>query len=249
MSGTADSLAVTVVIAARNEQANIVACIDSVRWAAEIIVADHNSSDCTGELAARAGATVISPCAGTVGALRNFAIERARNQWILVVDADERGTYGLARAIRKVLLRPVSDAYRVRRRNFFFGKEIRHGGWDADRPVRLFRSSLRYNDRKVHEHVVTAGKPAALEASLLHCPYPSLDAYFEKLIRYSRWWAEDAVRSGRQPSIASIVFKPPTRFLSMFVLQRGFLDGVAGAMLASLGAASVAAKYAMLWWM
>lgn len=238
---------VSVVIAARNEAANIAACIQSVSWAGEILVADHGSTDSTGELAARSGATVVSQEAPTIGAMRNVAIKHARNQWILVVDADERGTPEVARAVREAIARPISGAYRVPRRNFFFGREIRHGGWETDRPVRLFDSALRYDDSRVHEHVLTNEEPATLGAPLLHYPYASLDIYFEKFVRYSRWWAEDQSRRGRRASLAAIIFKPPARFISMFVFRLGFLDGVRGAVLASLAAASVCAKYVRLW--
>jgi len=238
---------VSVVIAARNEAANITACIESVSWASEILVVDQGSSDGTGELATGAGATVISPDAATIGALRNAAIARARNRWVLVVDADERGTAELGQAVREAISRPASGAYRVPRRNFFLGREIRHGGWEADRPVRLFDSALRYNDSRVHEHVLTNEEPATLGAALLHYPYASQDIYFEKFVRYSRWWAEDQSRRGRRGSIAAIVFKPPARFVSMFIFRLGFLDGARGAVLASLAAASVCAKYVRLW--
>ncbi len=238
---------VSVVIAARNEAANIMGCIESVRWASEILVVDQGSSDDTGELATGAGATVVSQDAATIGALRNAAIARARNRWVLVVDADERGTAELAQAVREAISRPASGAYRVPRRNFFLGREIRHGGWETDRPVRLFDSALRYNDSRVHEHVLTNEEPATLGAALLHYPYASLDIYFEKFVRYSRWWAEDQARRGRRGSLAAIIFKPPARFISMFIFRMGFLDGARGAVLASLAAASVCAKYVRLW--
>ncbi len=239
---------VSIVIATRNEASNIVACIDSVRWASEILVVDDASGDDTRELAHNAGATVIEPTgSATIGASRNAAIARARNHWILVVDADERGTSDLAAAVREVIARPSSAAYRVPRRNYFLGREVRHGGWQQDRPVRLFDSALRYDDSKVHEHVVTSGEPATLGASLLHYPYASLDIYFEKFVRYSKWWAEDQARRGRRPSIAAIVLKPPARFISMYFFKLGFLDGARGAILAALAAASVCAKYARLW--
>lgn len=248
MPSSSDPVAVSVVIAARNEAANIAACIDSVRWASEVLVADHDSVDATGEQAAAAGATVVTASEGaTIGALRNAAIARARNHWVLVVDADERGTPDLERAVRDVVARPSSAAYRVPRRNFFFGREVRHGGWEADRPVRLFDSALRYDDSRVHEHVVTSGEPATLGASLLHYPYPSLDIYFEKFVRYSRLWAEEQSRRGRRASVAAIMFKPPARFIAMYFFRRGFLDGARGVVLASLAAASVCAKYVRLW--
>jgi glycosyltransferase involved in cell wall biosynthesis len=239
---------VSVVIAARNEAENIAACIDSVRWADEIIVADDRSNDATVSQAIAAGATVISAeDETTIGTLRNRAITSAHNHWILVIDADERGTTDLERAVRDVVSQPASAAYRVPRRNFFLGAEVRHGGWESDRPVRLFDSALRYDDSKVHEHVVTSGEPGILGAALLHYPYVSLDVYFEKFVRYSKWWAEDRARKGRRASMAAIVLKPPARFISMFVLRLGFLDGMRGAVLASLAAASVCAKYVRLW--
>ena len=246
MGSTPERMPISVVIAARNEAANIAACIESVSWASEILVADHGSSDETGELATKAGATVISQEAATIGALRNVAIARARNQWILVVDADERGTPEVARAVREAISHPTSGAYRVPRRNFFFGREIRHGGWETDRPVRLFDSALRYDDSRVHEHVLTNEKTAMLGAPLLHYPYASLDIYFEKFVRYSRWWAEDQARRGRHASIAAIIFKPPARFVSMYLFRLGFLHGARGAILASLAAARVCAKYVRL---
>jgi glycosyltransferase involved in cell wall biosynthesis len=247
MPDAPERMPLSVVIAARDEAANIAACIDSVRWASEILVVDQGSSDATGELATKAGATVISQEAATIGALRNAAISRAQNRWVLVVDADERGTAELARAVGEAISHPTSGAYRVPRRNFFLGREIRHGGWETDRPVRLFDSALRYNDSRVHEHVLTNEAPATLAAALLHYPYASLDIYFEKFVRYSRWWAEEQSRRGRRASLAAIIFKPPARFISMFVFRMGFLDGARGAVLASLAAASVCAKYVRLW--
>ncbi|MEO6778726.1 MAG: glycosyltransferase family 2 protein [Gemmatimonadaceae bacterium] len=244
----AERVPVTVVIAARNEGVNIAACIDSVRWADEILVADHGSEDDTTEQAARAGATVITGQPGdTIGALRNSAIAQARYHWILVVDADERGTPELGRAVHDVTARPASAAYRIPRKNFFFGGEIRHGGWQSDRPVRLFDSALRYDESRVHEHVMTSGEPATLRASLLHYPYPTLDVYFEKFVRYSVWWAEDHYGRGKRVSVLDIIVRPPARFVSMFILRGGILDGVRGAVLASLASASVCAKYVRLW--
>ena len=243
-----ETVPVTVIIATRNESANIAACVDSVRWADEIIVADHNSTDDSRAVAAAAGALVIATSHdATIGAVRNNSITRAKHHWILVLDADERGNSDLEQAVREVIARPASAAYRVPRRNFFMGREVRHGGWSADRPVRLFDSALRYDDSRVHEHVVTSGEPATLGASLLHYPYPTLDVYFEKFVRYSRWWAEDQFRRGRRASVAALVLKPPARFMSMYIFRLGFLDGSRGAVLAALAAASVYAKYARLW--
>jgi glycosyltransferase involved in cell wall biosynthesis len=244
------AISVTVVIAARNEAANIVACIDSVRWAREIIVVENDSTDGTADLAVQAGAQVLRHPFSTIGGQRNAAIERASSEWILVVDADERGSPELGEEIASIVAPGTGpDAYRIRRRNFFMGSEIRHGGWERDAPVRLFRSKLRYSASRVHEHVETAAAAGELKHPLLHAPYASVDQYFEKLDRYSRWWADDRFERGERASALKVVTRPPLRFLTMYVLKGGFLDGAAGAVLACMAAASVFAKYAKLWGM
>lgn len=241
-------VAVSVVIAVWNEAVNIADCIDSVRWADEVLVADHGSTDETARIAQAAGATVlVGGDAATIGTLRNMAIARAHNEWVLVVDADERGIPHLAESVAATLLSPVHDAYRIPRRNFFFGGEIRHGGWERDRPIRLFRRTLRYDDSLVHEHVVTSGGVGDLGAALLHYPYASMHQYFAKFTRYSEWWAADQARRGRRASATAVVLKPPARFVSMYFFRLGLLDGGRGAVLAALAAASVMAKYARLW--
>jgi glycosyltransferase involved in cell wall biosynthesis len=243
-----EPVGVSVVIAARDEAANIEACVASVRWAREVIVIENDSSDDTVERATRAGATVVSHPFVTIGAQRNVAIERAVCEWILVVDADERATPALADEIRELIAGPPArEAYRIPRRNFFLGQEIRHGGWGRDRPVRLFRSTLRYNASRVHEHVETRSDVGDLKESLDHAPYVSLDDYFTKFERYSTWWAEDRYERGKRAGALAVVFRPPARFLSMYLMRGGWMDGARGAVLSCLAAASVMAKYARLW--
>ena len=242
---------VTAVIAAHDESANIVECIASLRWAREVIVVENDSTDDTIALARGAGATVISPPFTTIGAARNNAIDKATSAWILVVDADERCTPELAAEIDAVTARAENrvTAYRVKRRNFFLGREIGHGGWSGedDHPIRLFRREHRYNASQVHEHVEISGATGQLNGSLLHYTYTSLDQYFEKFERYSRWWADQNYKKGRRGTAAAVFFKPPARFFRMYFLKGGWRDGAHGLILACLAAASVMAKYARLW--
>jgi len=239
---------VAVVIAARDAGAHITDCIASViDWAAETIVVENDSADNTLALAEHAGATVFSHTFRTIGAQRNVAIVRASQPWIFVLDVDERCTPELAAEIASTVQSATFDAYRVRRRNFFLRREIRHGGWERDRPVRLFRSSLRYDERPVHEHVVTHAAPGELSQPMLHYTYDSLNQYFEKFDRYSRWWAEQQHARGRAANAFDVLVRPPLRFLAMYILRGGFLDGAHGLVLAALAAMSVGAKYARLW--
>jgi glycosyltransferase involved in cell wall biosynthesis len=238
---------VTVVIAARNEADNIRECIESVRFAREVLVVEDGSTDDTASIASSAGAAVLHDKFVTIGGQRNFAIGRATSSWVLVVDADERATPELADEIATTIHAARYDAYRVPRRNFFLGGEIRHGGWERDRPVRLFKPSIKYNESRVHERVEVTGEVGELKSMLVHEPYPHLDKWFEKLRTYSRWWAEDRYEKGKRCGVATVIFRPPARFLSMYLIRGGWMDGGRGALLAAMAATSVFAKYAQLW--
>lgn len=243
------SVAVSVIIAARDEGAEIAQCITSVAWAREVLVVENDSSDDTLARAASAGAIAFRHPFASIGAQRNAAIARASEEWILVLDADERATDALGAEVARVVGGATGhDAYRLPRRNFFLGREIRGGGWERDVPVRLFRRALRYDERPVHEHVLTDGRSlGVLREPVLHTPYASLDEYFEKLRRYSRWWALQAHASGRRASLGDLLLRPAGRLAGMLVLRGGWRDGAHGVVLAVLAATSVAAKYAQLW--
>ncbi len=245
---TATPVPVSVVVAAHNEAAEIEACLASVAWADEIFVVENDSSDNTVELATGAGATVVTHDFTTIGTQRNVAIARARNRWVLVIDADERATPEFAKAVAEVVTSSnTTTAWRAPRRNFFLGREIRHGGWERDRPVRLFHRDLRYDERPVHEHVIVHGPVGTLGVPLMHTPYATLGEYFEKLHRYSRWWAEQHLARGRRASLSDLTLRPAARFFTMLIIRQGWRDGTHGVVIAVLGAMSVAAKYAQLW--
>jgi len=248
-SATRARVEVTVVIAARNAAAHIASCVRSASWAGEVLVVENDSTDDTVLLALAESATVFSHPFVTIGQQRNAAITRARHEWVLVLDADERCTPALASEIAALVdAAPQVDAFRIPRRNHFLGREIRGGGWQRDRPVRLFRRALRYDERPVHEHVmVDASAVGTLRGSLLHYTYSSLDEYFEKLDRYSRDWAAQHHAAGRRATPFAAVVRPPARFVAMFLLRGGWRDGAHGLVLAVLAAMSVAAKYARLW--
>jgi (heptosyl)LPS beta-1,4-glucosyltransferase len=241
------SVPVSAVIAAHNEADQIEACIRSVSWAAEVLVVENDSSDDTLDRARAAGATVFSHPFRSIGAQRNAAIARAGHPWVFVLDADERATPALGVEVTRHLAQDAPEAYRVPRRNWFLGREIRHSGWKRDRPVRLFRSSLRYDERPVHEHVLTNAEPGLLGEALLHQPYATLGEYFEKLGRYSRDWALQNRERGRSVTVFSLLARPQLRFVSTLLLRGGWRDGWQGVLISALAGVSVASKYAHLW--
>lgn len=238
---------VTAVIPTLNEASQIADCVRTVGWADEVIVADGGSIDETPRAAAAAGAKVLQGKWGTIAAQRNAAIAAARNQWVLAVDADERVGTDLAEEIEATVLAPAHRAYAVRRANSYAGRTIRFGGWGDDWVVRLFQRDRRYVERRVHEHLERGSDVGRLRAPLLHTPYRDLSHYLEKLDRYAKWGAQELAERGRRAYLTDILLKPPARFLSMYVLRLGVLDGWRGAMLSGLGAMSVFLKYVRLW--
>jgi glycosyltransferase involved in cell wall biosynthesis len=241
----------TVLVPTGNEEANLRECLESARWADELFVVDSFSRDRTLEIAREFGARVVQHEYVNSAAQKNWAIPQAGNDWVFVLDADERFTPELAGGVRAVMALPEEGraaAYRVYRRTFFMGREIRHCGWDTDSVIRLFdRRRARYPEQWVHANMTVEGRVEKLRGRLLHYTYRSLDQYFEKFDRYTTWSARDLAERGRRSSLLSMLGRPAARFLRMYVLRLGFLDGLAGAVLCGLAACSVFTKYAKLW--
>ena len=233
-----------------NEERNIGECLESVRWADEIIVIDAGSIDRTLELArAYTRHVEVLPWKG-YGAARNSALERTTGDWILWLDADERVTPELAGEIRSILANDPTgiDGYAVPRRAFFCGKWIRHCGWYPSRVVRLFRrGKARFSETRVHEQLVIDGKVADSRNDLLHFTDPDLDHYFAKFNSYTSLAAQDLYNAGRRFRVSDIVLKPAFKLFNMYVLRLGFLDGLHGLVLCVASAAYVYTKYAKLW--
>jgi glycosyltransferase involved in cell wall biosynthesis len=240
----------SVLVTTYNEAHNIGDCLEGVAWADEILVVDSGSTDGTREIAARHGARVVQHPYESAARQKNWAIPQLRNSWVLILDADERVTPGLAAEMQDCIAGngAAADGYSIRRESTFLGVPIRHAGWGRDRVLRLFRRDLgRYDDVLVHESLELRGRESRLRAPLLHYTYRSLDDYLEKLGRYTARGAADLTRRGKQVSLATLLWRPPARFLRMYVLQAGFLDGGAGLVLCLLTAYSVWLKYAQRW--
>ena len=176
---------VSVVVNTLNEEANLPGCLESLRWAGEIVVADMHSDDRTAEIARQFGCRVFK-CerAGYVEPARNFALAQAKHPWALVVDADERVSPGLATWIATGLEITSAAAFRIPRRNFYKQRWITCCGWFPDKQLRLFRRErVRYSDRihrapEVNGPVVTL--PLRGEAYLAHHSFDSWEARVEK---------------------------------------------------------------------
>ncbi len=243
---------ITAIIPCYNEAENIRACLESLTWADEILVVDSFSTDETLTIAREFTDNILQHEYVNPASQRNWAIPQARCPWILIVDADERVTPELAKEMRAIAPSANSDpGYFVRRRNFFAGKEIRHCGWQRDWVVRLFRKdSGRYDDRNPHDYhagVRVSGNVGRCRAVMDHYPYRDLKTYLEKLRRYADWGGMDAARRGKRATFSRLLTHPFFRFLRMYVLQGGFLDGKHGLVVCTLAACYVALQDARLW--
>jgi glycosyltransferase involved in cell wall biosynthesis len=243
----------SVIVITKNEAANIVACLDSVAFADEFIVVDSGSTDNTIELARAMGATVEQTHDWPgFGPQKNRALDLAKGEWILSIDADERVTPELARAIQEIIAAPDRDAYEIARLSDFCGRFIRHSGWWPDYVLRLFRrGSARFSGAAVHEKVVlgqdgTAGRIDHGRGHFVHYPYPNLDALVNKVNRYSSDAAAMMHARGKHTGILGALGHGFWTFVRIYLIRRGFLDGRHGLVLAVTAAAGSFFRYAKL---
>lgn len=238
------------IVTSFNEEINIKECLESLSFADEVLLVDSFSTDATLDLARKVpGVRILQRQYFGSAAQKNWAMDQTVHPWILIVDADERVTPGLASEIRGLLEEgPKADHYSIRRRNLFLDRLIRHSGWSTDRVVRLLRrGAARYPKRRVHADIRPEGHVPILRNALLHYTFRSLGQYLEKLHRYAEWGAADAYRKGRAVGAVELFFRPMWRFVRMYVFQAGFLDGRHGLVLCMLQAYGVFLKWAKLW--
>jgi glycosyltransferase involved in cell wall biosynthesis len=196
---------VSVLIPAKNEEANLPACLESVARADEVFVVDSQSQDRSVEIAERYGATVVQfHFNGRYLKKKNWSLENLpfRNEWVFIVDCDERITPELWAEIETAIAQSQFDGYYLNRRVYFLGQWIRHGGKYPDWNLRLFKHAKgRYEnlgtegirntgDNEVHEHVVLPGKVGYLNHDMLHIDFRDLYHWLERHNRYSNWEAQ-----------------------------------------------------------
>ncbi|WP_337287613.1 glycosyltransferase family 2 protein [Candidatus Methylomirabilis sp.] len=243
---------VTATVITCNEEKTIQACLESLTWVKEIVVVDSGSSDRTLEICREYTEKVFhNPWAGFIGQ-KNVALSLSTYDWILNVDADERVSEELRRAIERTLAAPRHDGYWMTRRNYFLGRWMRHGGWYPDRVLRLFdRRKGQFGGMDPHAYfVIPEGSAGFIDGDLIHLTYRDLSHYIQKQDWYTGISAEQQVTRGRQPGSVTgveLLLRAFMKFVQRYLLKRGFLDGMHGLIAAAGASYFNVIKYAKVW--
>lgn len=243
-------MGISAVVIARDEEQRIQACLDSLSFADEtVVVVDSRTVDGTAEAARRFTKKVYVLEWQGYGKTREEAVARAKHEWILWLDADERVPSELAEEILNVLQQEADHVgYQMPRKAFFLGRWIRHGGWYPGYVTRLYkRDSASFTNSHVHEKLSVDGRIGTLKNDIHHYTDDTIQHYYDKWNLYTSLAAADISEHGKQFHLADLLFRPFFMFLKMYLFRLGFLDGMEGFMLAVFSAHYVYAKYAKLW--
>jgi len=242
------NLPVSLVVVTLNEEANIERCLRSVPFASDIVVVDSFSSDRTAEIAQKLGANVFQEKWRGYGPQKALAVSKAKNDWVLSLDADEALSPELQKEIcEKFQSLNPEVGYEIPRRSYHLGRWIGHGGWYPDAQLRLFnRQHSHWSQDALHEKVKVKSKER-LKADMLHWVFDDLSDQVLTNDKYSSLGAANLAKAGKSFSLLKLIFKPWTKFVECYFLKRGFMDGLPGFIIAVGAAYSIFLRHAKLW--
>jgi glycosyltransferase involved in cell wall biosynthesis len=237
---------ISAIVIAGNEEDNIADCLESIRWADEIIVVNSESKDRTVEIARQYTDKVFVRRWEGYASQKKFSLQQANNEWVLSIDADERVSPELRDEILNLDF-SKADGFYIPRRNYFLGKVMRSCGWSPDYQLRLFRKSkTTLSDRMVHERFIVEGKKGNLKNELLHFTHTSLKSTFDKINEYSSLEAVEKSTKIKMNGVR-IFFKPIWEFFHHYIIRYGFTDGVHGLMVSIIHAITKVEVYMKIW--
>jgi glycosyltransferase involved in cell wall biosynthesis len=240
---------VSVVTIAKNEEANIAACINSARgWADEHIVVDDFSTDKTAEIARLNGAMVFQRKMDIEGTHRNWAYSKAKSEWVLSLDADEEMTRELKEEISRVIQSDECVVYNIPLRTYIGNYWVQHGGWYPGGKDRLFKKSkFRYEETGVHPRVFYEGKCGHLKSDIIHKGYEDFSELFRGLNSQTTLEAQKWFNESRKIGPGLMLWKATDRFFRAYIGKKGYKDGVVGFIVAMNGALYQIFSYAKYW--
>jgi len=242
-------MTLSVCIICFNEERNIKRCLDSSTWADEIVVVDSMSQDGTVAIAREYTDKVYQRQWPGYVDQKNFALSKAKGDWILSADADEEISQSLQYEIKKEIEKQnPKDGYRIPRRSFYQGRWIKHSGFYPDRQLRLFRRNKGYwVGKRVHERVHVSGKIGLLKNDLLHYPYKgTISGQLQAVDRFSTFLAENKFEEGERHSLFLLLLRPPLKFIEVYFFRLGLFDGLAGFIIALTSAYAMFVRYVKL---
>lgn len=261
---------ISTVVLTKNEEKNIVDCLESLSWCDEIIIVDDNSEDRTVEVAQN---SKLNPSAslrartqnyssklkiykrslnGDFSKQRNFGLEKASGNWALFVDADERVTPSLREEIIQLTNNPINqcDGFYIKRRDLMWGKELKHGETGNIVLLRLARKGEGKWEGKVHEEWQVKGKIDFLENLIFHYPHENINDFLRKINFYTDIRARELLEEGVRANFFSIILYTKAKFIQNYFIKLGVLDGMPGlihALLMSFHSFLVRGKLWLLW--
>ncbi len=240
---------ISALVTTYNEERNIKDCIESINWADEIVVVDSYSTDKTVEIVKSFPAVKFyqRPYYGAASQ-KNWAMDKTTNAWIFIIDADERVTPALREEILKTIENPKFNAYYIRRIAYFMDKPLRFSGWQHDRVVRLIkRGAGRYPNKRVHADMKVDGEVGYLKNPLIHYMIESFEQYLPRIINYGFWGAAQGWKTNKKSGFFEVFFRSFWRFIRMYCIQLGILDGLHGLVFCMLQTFGTYLKWAILW--
>lgn len=240
---------ISLVVITLNEEDNIERCLKSVSWVDDIVVLDSGSTDRTVELAKSLGARVFVEEWRGYRDQKARAVELAKNDWVLSLDADEALSVELSYEIYQLKDNNQlnKNGYESPRLSYHLGRWIHHGGWYPDKQLRFFdRNHCHWSEGQVHERVV-GQNIGQLQNPILHWTFRNLTEQIQTNNEYSSLAAKDLSERNKQFSVFMLVLKPVSKFVETFLWKRGFLDGLAGFIISVGAAYSMFLKWAKLY--
>lgn len=237
----------SVIIITKNESQHIARCLASVAWANEIIVLDSGSTDDTVEICMQFTQCVFVTDWPGFGPQKQRALDKARYDWVLSLDADEEVSDALKQEIQKAMLQSDTNGFQIPRLSSYCGKQIQHAGWRPDYVLRLFRRDKgHFTDDVVHERVLVEGKIHRLKSPILHEAFVDPEEVLHKINSYSSLGAQKLLSQGKNASVGLAIGKGLWTFIRTYFLKAAILDGAEGLMLAISNAEGSYYKYLKL---
>lgn len=242
-------MSISIIIIAKNEAPRIEACLRSVRFADEIVLVDSGSTDETIAIAREYADQIIETEWRGYGPTKKIALDHAKCDWVLWLDADETVPEDLRDEILAVVDTQECYGYYIARKTLFLSQWIKHCGWYPDYVLRLFQrvADPQFTDDEVHESLHIEGPVGYLKNPMVHNTDPTLHHYFTKFNSFTSLAARQLYLSGARFRLTDLMFRPIFTLVKMYIIKRGFLDGLPGFILCGLSACYVFTKYAKLW--